>query len=98
MGRKLGLSLSASAVLVAALIAGVGCGSSTPTAALTFTKKTTTTVANPDAGTPVRCGKLHAKIPPPGENIAIAGKGSSSSAKLQISHETDTSLIISCKP
>ena len=98
MGRKLGLSLSAPAVLAAALLAVVGCGSGGTTAPLTFTKKTTTTVANPDAGTPVRCGKLHAKIPPEGENIAIAGKGSSSSAKLEISHDTDTSLVISCKP
>ncbi|HEX4323297.1 MAG TPA: hypothetical protein VHZ77_01575 [Gaiellaceae bacterium] len=93
MDRRLGLSLPAAALLVLA-----GCGSGSKTEPLVFTKKTTTTLASPTAGEPVRCLKVHAKIPPEGASIAVSGKGSSSSTKLQLTRQSDGSLIISCKP
>ena len=95
MHRKLEVAGLVSTLM--ALLALAGCGSGT-TGSLTFTTKTTTTLANPRTGEPVQCHKLHAKIPPQGESIAASGKGSSASEKLQLTRASDGSLIISCKP
>ena len=81
---------------MAALLAG--CGPGKKVGSITFTKRTTTTVAHPTTGERVRCHKLHAKIPPQGESISLAGQGSASSEKLQLTSVPDGSLIITCKP
>jgi hypothetical protein len=83
----------------AALLAGAGCGSSGgTTGTLTFTTKTTTTLASPTTGELVRCHTLHAKIPPQGASLALSGTGASASARLALTRTSDGSLIISCKP
>jgi predicted small lipoprotein YifL len=97
MSRKIGALLTP-VVLAAALLSLVGCGSGAKTGPLVFTTKTTTTLANPTTGQPVRCRSVHAKIPPEGESVALSGKGASSSTKLQLTRQPDGSLIISCKP
>ena len=86
----------AGASLVALLVAA-GCGSGT-TGSLTFTTKTTTTLADPTTGEVVRCHTLHAKIPPQGESIAVSGTGASASAKLALTRTSGGSLIVSCRP
>lgn len=78
--------------------AAAGCGSGTKTEPLIFTKRTSTTIANPKTGVLVRCQKVSAKVPAEGAGVAITGDGTSSSPELQLTRLPDNSLLISCKP
>ncbi len=78
--------------------AAAGCGSGSKTETLIFTKTTSTTIAHPTTGTLVRCLKVSAKVPPEGEGVAVTGVGTQSSPELQLTRQSDNSLLITCKP
>jgi hypothetical protein len=82
---------------LAGLLVVAGCGSGA-TGSLTFTTRTTTTLASPTTGELVRCHTLKAKIPPPGEGMTVWGRGASAGARLQLTRTSGGSLIISCRP
>jgi hypothetical protein len=84
-------------LLTAAGIAAASCGSgTTDVRSITFTGSTTTTVANLDPGTLVRCGKAGAHVPTSG-GVTANLDGSSSSTTLQVERLPSGSVRVVCE-
>jgi hypothetical protein len=70
--------------------------------ALTLTSPTTVTVASAQTGATVRCTNhgvaAGAKVPSPGHGVSGSADGTSASATLDLTRDSDGSLVASCKP
>lgn len=69
---------------------------------LTFTAPTTTTIANPQTGSDMRCTyhrvAAGAKVPAAGHGVSGSADGKSASATLNLTRKSDGSLVVSCTP
>lgn len=69
---------------------------------LTLTSPTTLTVASAQTGATVRCTNhgvaAGAKVPSPGHGVSGSVDGTSASATLDLTRDSDGSLVVSCKP
>jgi hypothetical protein len=67
---------------------------------VTFIAPTTTTIANPQTGATMRCVNhgvaAGAKVPAPGHGVAGFADGTSSSATIDLTRNSDGSLVVSC--
>ena len=68
---------------------------------MTFTAPTTTTMANPQTGQAMRCTNhgiaASAYVPAAGHGVANTADGTSASVILNLTRNTDGSLVVSCK-
>ncbi len=69
---------------------------------MTFTAPTTTTIAKPTTGQAMRCAHrgiaAGAYVPSAGHGVSGSADGKSASATLNLTRNSDGSLVVSCTP
>jgi hypothetical protein len=92
------------ALFIGLAVLSAGCGGSARKAAsyptsYPITVQGTTTIANVKTGTLVSCkgGFPKTKVPPAAHEVGAIEDGATSSAKIQIAHQQDGSIVVTCR-